>query len=83
MRSFKNNILKIKKIKKKIRFFRYRKIENLCEINSKIMMSKLNEDLFLLKLSIKRYFKKLFNYSNYIASNETRNRTFNKKKDKI
>ena len=28
MRSFKNNILKIKRIKKKIYFFRYHKFEN-------------------------------------------------------
>ena len=51
MRNLKNNILKIKKIKKKIHFFRYRKIENLCEINSKIMILKSNKDFFLLKLN--------------------------------
>ena len=52
MRSFKNNILRIKRIKKRIRSFRYRKIENLCEINLKITISESNKGLFLLKLSV-------------------------------
>ena len=58
MRSFKNNILKIKRIKKRVRFFRYRKIENLYKINSKITILKSNKDLFLLKLSVKIVNKK-------------------------
>ena len=58
MRNLKNNILKIKKIKKKIRFFRYRKIENLCEINSKITILKLNKNFLLLKLNIEIINKK-------------------------
>ena len=58
MRSLKNNILKIKKIKKRVRSFRYRKIENLCEINSKVTILKSNKDLFLLKLSVEIVNKK-------------------------
>ena len=58
MRNLKNNILKIKKIKKKIRFFRYRQIENLCEINLKITILKSNKDLFLLKLNVEIINKK-------------------------
>ena len=52
MRNFKNNILKIKRIKKRIYFFRRRKIENLYEINSKITILNLNKDFFLLKLNV-------------------------------
>ena len=52
MRNLKNSILKIKKIKKKIRFLRYYKIESLYEINSKITILKLNKNLFLLKLNV-------------------------------
>ena len=46
MRNLKNNILKIKRIKKKVYFFRYHKIENLCEINSKKAILKSNKDFF-------------------------------------
>ena len=53
MRNFKNNILRIKRIKKRVRLFRYYKVENLYKTNSKIMISELNKDLFLLKLNIK------------------------------
>ena len=58
MRNLKNNILKIKKIKKKIRFLRYYKIENLYEINSKITTLKSNKDFFLLKLNVEIINKK-------------------------
>ena len=58
MRSLKNSILKIKKIRKKIRSLRYRKIENLCEINSKMTILKSNKNLFLLKLSVEIINKK-------------------------
>ena len=58
MRNLKNNILKIKKIKKKVRFFQYRKIENLYETNSKITILKLNKNLFLLKFNIEIINKK-------------------------
>ena len=51
-------MLKIKRIKKRVRFFRYRKIESLCETNSKITISKSNKDLFLLKLSVEIINKK-------------------------
>ena len=51
MRSLKNNILKIKRIKKRIYPLRCRKIENLYEINSKMTILKLNKNLFLLKLN--------------------------------
>ena len=43
-------MLKIKKIKKRIRFLRYRKIENLYKTNSKITISKLNKGFFLIKI---------------------------------
>ena len=46
MRSLKNNMLKIKKIKKRVRFLLRRKIENLCEINSKMRILNLNKDFF-------------------------------------
>ena len=46
MRNLKNNILKIKKIKKRVYFFRYRKIKSLYEINSKMTILKLNKDFF-------------------------------------
>ena len=46
MRNLKNNVLKIKKVRKKVRFFRYRKIENLREINSKTIILKLNKSFF-------------------------------------
>ena len=52
MRSLKNNILKIKKIKKRIRLFRCYKIESLCEINLKMTILKLNKGFFLLKLNV-------------------------------
>ena len=52
MRNLKNNILKIKRIKKRVRPLRYHKIENLCEINSKITISKSNKGLLLLRLNI-------------------------------
>ena len=58
MRSFKNNMLEIKKIKKRIRFFRYRKIESLCETNSKIIILKSSKNLFLLRLSVEIINKK-------------------------
>ena len=58
MRNLKNSILKIKRIKKKIRFLRCRKAENLYKINSKIMISKSSKDLFLLKLNIEIINKK-------------------------
>ena len=58
MRSPKNNILRIKKNKKRIRFFRCRKIKNLREINSKIIIFELNINLFLLKLNIEIVNKK-------------------------
>ena len=58
MRNFKDNILKIKRIKKRIRFLRYYKIENLCEINPKITTLKSNKDLFLLRLNVKIINKK-------------------------
>ena len=58
MRNLKNNILKIKKIKRRIRFFRYRKIESLYEINSKITTLKSSRNLFLLKLNVKIINKK-------------------------
>ena len=58
MRSFKNNILKIKKIKKRVRFFRCRKIKSLYEINLKITILKSNKGLFLLRLNIKIVNKK-------------------------
>ena len=58
MRSLKNNILKIKKIKKRIRSLRYYKIKNLYEINSKITILKSNKDFFLLRLNIKIINKK-------------------------
>ena len=58
MRSLKDSILKIKKIRKKIRSLRYRKIENLCEINSKMTILKSNKNLFLLKLSVEIINKK-------------------------
>ena len=58
MRNFKNNILKIKKIKIKNRFLRYRKIENLYKISSKITISKSNKDFFLLKLNVEIINKK-------------------------
>ena len=58
MRNLKNNILKIKKIKRRIRFFRYRKIESLYEINSKITTLKSSRDFFLLKLNVKIINKK-------------------------
>ena len=51
-------MLKIKRIKKRIRSLRYRKIENLCETNSKITISKSNKDLFLLKLNVEIINKK-------------------------
>ena len=52
MRNLKNNILKIKRNKRKIRFLRCRKIKSLREINSKIMIFKSNISFFLLKLNI-------------------------------
>ena len=58
MRNLKNNILKIKKIKKRVRFLQCRKIESLYETNSKITTSKSSRDLFLLKLNIKIINKK-------------------------
>ena len=38
MRNLINNILKIKKIKKRVHFFQRRKIKSLREINSKMMI---------------------------------------------
>ena len=58
MRNLKNNILKIKRIKKRVCFFRYRKIENLYKINSKITTLKSNKNLFLLKLNVEIINKK-------------------------
>ena len=58
MRNLKNNILKIKRIKKRVRFFRYRKIENLCETNLKITILKSNKDLLLLRLNVEIINKK-------------------------
>ena len=58
MRSFKNNMLKIKKIKRKIRPLRCHKIKSLCEINSKMTILNSNKDLFLLKLSVEIINKK-------------------------
>ena len=58
MRNFKNSILKIKRIKKRINSLRCRKIENLYKTNLKITISKLNKDPFLLKLSVKIINKK-------------------------
>ena len=58
MRNLKNNMLKIKRIKRKIRFFRYRKIESLYKTNSKITISKSNKDLFLLRLNVEIVNKK-------------------------
>ena len=46
MRNLKNNILKIKKIKKRVYLLRYRKIKDLYEINSKITILKSNKDFF-------------------------------------
>ena len=84
MRSLTNNILKIKKIKRKIRSLRRRKIKNLREINSKTTILKSNKNLLLLKLNVKivnkKHYKNSFNCLNYVASNEIRNRDFNKKK---
>ena len=60
MRSFKDNILKIKKIKKRINFLQCRKIENLCEINLKITILKSSKGLFLLKLNVEIVNKKTF-----------------------
>ena len=60
MRSFKNNILKIKRIKKKNGFFRRRKIENLREVTSKITILKLNKDFFLSKLNVEIIKKRKF-----------------------
>ena len=53
MRNFKNNILKIKRNKRKVRSLRRRKIKNLREINSKIITLELNINFFLLKLNIR------------------------------
>ena len=58
MWSLKDNMLKIKKIKKRIRSLRCRKVENLCEINSKITISKSSRDLFLLRLNVEIVNKK-------------------------
>ena len=58
MRNLKNNILEIKRIKKKVRFLRYRKAENLYKINLKITILKSSRGLFLLKLNIKIINKK-------------------------
>ena len=58
MRNLKNNILKIKKIRKRIRFLQYRKIKNLYETNSKITILKSNKNLFLLKLNVEIINKK-------------------------
>ena len=57
MRNLKNNISKIKKIKKRIRFFRRRKIENLYKMNLKITILKSN-NFFLLKLNVEIINKK-------------------------
>ena len=51
MRSLKNSILKIKKIKKRVYSLQCRKIENLYEINSKITILKSSKDFLLLKLN--------------------------------
>ena len=53
-------MLKIRKIRKKSRFLRCRKIENLREIDSKITILKLNKILFLLKLNVEIINKKTF-----------------------
>ena len=58
MRNLKNNILKNKKNKKRIRFFRHYKIKSLRETNSKITIFESNINLFLLKLNIKIVNKK-------------------------
>ena len=58
MRSLKNNILRIKKNKNKIRFFRYRKIKSLREINLKITIFESSINLLLLKLNAKIINKK-------------------------
>ena len=52
MRNLKNSTLKIKKIKKRVRFLRRRKIKSLCEINSKMTIFKSNKSFYLLKLNI-------------------------------
>ena len=49
MRNLKDNILKIKKIKKRIRFLRRRKIENLREINSNISIINRKDIIYFLK----------------------------------
>ena len=43
-------MLKIKKIKRKVRFLRCRNIENLRETNSKTMILKLNKKFFFVKI---------------------------------
>ena len=49
MRNLKDNILKIKKIKKRIRFLRRRKIENLREINFNISIINRKDIIYFLK----------------------------------
>ena len=58
MRNLKNNILRIKRNRKKIRFFRRRKIKNLREINSKMTIFELNISFLLLKLNVEIVNKK-------------------------
>ena len=58
MRNFKNNILRIKRNKKRIHFLRRRKIKSLREINSKITIFELNINLLLLKLNVEIINKK-------------------------
>ena len=58
MRNLKNNILKIKKIIKRIRFLLRHKIKSLCETNLKITILKLSKKFFLLKLNIEIVNKK-------------------------
>ena len=58
MRSLKNNILRIKKNKKKVCFLRRRKIKSLREINLKITTFELSINLLLLKLNVEIINKK-------------------------
>ena len=45
-------MLKIKRIKKRVRFLRYYKIKSLCEINSKITILESSRGFFLLRLNV-------------------------------